>query len=485
MNQTVIVFREDCILAAAGREGQNPALTRVKRIDLQGFGDSFARWQDALAVLKETWKPGPARLVLPADMSATRILQIPGGSRRQMAGMAQREVSDSFRNEVADYSIVHKEKKGGADICAGGVDGSNLERLTEICAETGIQITGITVPMEGYLRILKRLDSYWNRTAIYLFFEEGSMISVLCQNGRYLYSTRSRLFSEPGTLDFGTEIVRSISGILQFYAAAKRETPITEVYYAGCEEEIFEVSVEGIHNMQLEVFPMDLGRKLSVPAGENASDWLPCLGALLREKGREKQINLQLAGQQSAESEKKTGTIAVHFLVPGIFLGLCLAAAGVVAVLNFRVGKEIAAKEEWIADPDVQARYEEALSLQETLQELKAAIGAVERTKENLSVYPEFSSDVFHRIETAGGRETELLITGYEADTGVLTFDASSRQVIDIPDYILKLQNTGLFHTVDYTGYAYENEWYTLSLSCTMEGKTAESVQDGEGGGVR
>lgn len=483
MNQTVIVFREDCILAAAGREGKNPALTRVKRIDLQGFGDSFARWQDALAQLKETWKPGPARLVLPADMSATRILQIPGGSRKQMAGMAQREVGDSFRNEIADYSIVHKEKKGGADICAGGVEGANLERFMEICREAGIQVSGVTVPMEGYLRILKRLDSYWRRTAIYLFFEEGSMTSVLCQNGRYLYSTRSRLFSEPGTLDFGTEIVRSISGILQFYAAGKREIPITEVYYAGCEDEIFEVSEVGINNLQLEVYPMDLGRKASVPADENASDWLSCLGALLRENGGEKRIDLQKAGAQSAEEGKKTGSIPGHLLVPAVCLVLCLAAAGIVAVLNFRVEREIAAKEEWIADPAVQEQYNRALSLQETLQELKEAIGAVERMEVNLSVYPDFSSDVFRRIETAGGRETGLLITGYEAETGILTFDASSREVIDIPDYILKLQNTGLFHTVDYTGYVYEDEWYTLSLSCTMEGKKAERVQDGEGGG--
>ena len=479
MNQTVIVFQEDCILAAAGREGKNPVLTRAERIDLQGFGDSFARWQDALVTIREKWNPGPVRLVLPADMSATRILQIPGGSKRQLAEMAQKEVRDSFRNEIADYSIVHKEKKGSADICAGGVDSTNLERFAEICKESGISVSGITVPMEGYLRILKRLDSYRNRTAIYLFFEEGSMTSVLCQNGRYLYSTRSRLFSEPGTLDFGTEIVRSISGILQFYAAGKRDIPITEVYYAGCQETIFEVSVEGIHNMQLEVFPMELGQKMSVPSGEDASDWLPCLGALIREGGREKRINLHRAGLLSAEEEKKAGNVAGQFLVPGILFGVCLIATGFVAAANFRAEKGRAAMEEWIEDPEIQEQYQEALSLQETLQELKSAIGAVERASENLSVYPDFSSDVFRKIENVGGMQTELLITGYDTRTGILTFDASSRQVIDIPDYILKLQNTGLFHTVDYTGYVYENEWYILSLSCTLEGKIAESVQGG------
>lgn len=65
----------------------------------------------------------------------------------------------------------------------------------------------------------------------------------------------------------------------------------------------------------------------------------------------------------------------------------------------------------------------------------------------------------------------QLKVMGYDVETGVLTFEASSREVIDVPSYILHMQETGIFHKVDYTGYTYENEWYTLSLSCTMEGK--------------
>ena len=481
MSQTVIVFREDCILAAEGREGKNPVLTKVKRIALQGFGDSFVRWQQALTDLKKEWKTEQARLVLPAGMCATRILQLPQGRRRQLEEMAVREVRDSFKNEVADYSIMHREKKGSVDICAGGVEKGNLEQFAEICEECGIEIGGITVPMEGYLRVLKRLDSYWNRTAVYLFFEEESMTSVLCQNGRYLYSGRSRLFSEPGTLDFGTEIVRSISGILQFYAAEKKELPITEVYYAGCPEEDFEVSVEGIHNMQLEAFPMEIGRGASLPSGEPATDWISCIGALIRESGRERRIDLGRAGLRTAEEEEGSGNAFRHFLLPGALFAGCLAVWGIVAFLNLGVRKEIAEEESWIQDARVREQYENALLLEATLQELKGDIAAVERTEENLSVYPDFNSDVLHRIESAGGIDTELLITGYDARTGILTFDASSREVIDIPDYILKLQQTGLFHTVDYTGYAYDNQWYTISLSCTLEGKVSENVREGGG----
>ena len=62
-----------------------------------------------------------------------------------------------------------------------------------------------------------------------------------------------------------------------------------------------------------------------------------------------------------------------------------------------------------------------------------------------------------------------------------MTFKAGSREFIDVPSYILKLQESGLFHTVDYLGYAYEEERYTLELSCTMEGKTSGRALNRQG----
>lgn len=43
------------------------------------------------------------------------------------------------------------------------------------------------------------------------------MLSLLVENGEYRYSSRSRIFSEPGTVDFGTEMTRNVSGTMQFH----------------------------------------------------------------------------------------------------------------------------------------------------------------------------------------------------------------------------------------------------------------------------
>lgn len=478
MSQRVIVFLDDCILAATGKEGRFPRISKVERIGLQGYGDSFERWGRALDGLAEEWKSGEVGLVLPPAMCSARVLKLPYAKGKQLAGMAAREVTDSFRNEVADYSVVSTDKRDGVDICMGGVDAGQLEGFTFICKRAGIEIGGMSVPMEGYLRILRQMDSYWNSTSIYIFFEESSMVSVLCQNGRYLYSGRSRLFSEQGTLDFGTEIVRSISGILQFYASEKREIPITDVYYAGCPEEDFEVSMEGIKNLNLQAAPMRMSRRIQMPGNESAVDWISCIGAMIRYGKREKRIDLYQASRKLAGKGEVQEGMWRHLALPAAVFALCMLPVLGFAALNRALLGDIREKQDWIDSQEVQAKYGDYLALEQELARIQDGIRAVERTNENLSVYPEISSQVLRRIENAAGAGISCKITGYDASTGVLTFRANSREVIDVPGYILKLKNSGLFHTVDYTGYDYENDWYTLSLSCELEGKTSEEAKE-------
>lgn len=470
MSQTVIVLKEDCILAAVGKEGKKPMISRVKKVQLQGQGDLFERWQQALLWLKREWNVDQVRLVLPAGMCSARVLTVPSGSGKQFSKLAKREVAERFRNEIADYTLIYEEKKGQADLCAGGAEQETLERFVEMCRKFEISVKSVTVPMEGYLNVLRRMDSYWKQTAIFLFFEESSMTSVLCQNGRYLYSSRSRLFSEAGTLDFGTEIVRSISGILQFYSGTKREQPITNVYYAGCPESDFEVSNEGIEALNLHVFPMEPDLQSSMPGLEADVDWLDCIGALMRGSKKEKRMNLLLASEEWNKKEGKSQGIVKHILWPSLLLLTCLLAFGVVSVLNLMVNRSIRAKEQWLESSQIQEKYAHFQELDAELSRAYGAIASVEQMEQNLVTYPEFSSRVMQRIQAVGGGQMRLFVSDFDAASGVLIFDASSKEIIDVPSYILQLQETGLFDTVNYTGYVLEEDWYTLSLSCVMKG---------------
>ena len=159
-------------------------------------------WKAALIKYMQLHKPSQVKLVLPASGSSARMSQIPYASGKQLAKLAQNVMAESSGESVSDYAVIQSDKKQGISLCCGSADTDTLLKMIGICMEAGLPLREITVPMEGYLKILAQLKEYRKKTAIYLFFEENSVTSLLYREGIYLYSTRSRLFSDRGTVDF-------------------------------------------------------------------------------------------------------------------------------------------------------------------------------------------------------------------------------------------------------------------------------------------
>lgn len=468
MSDTVLVLQDESILAATGKMGRTPKIENVCRIPIEGYGDAFGQWKEALRKYNQQYHPDSVKLVLPASYSSSRMTQIPYATGRQLTKMAEKVMADqSMEDAVYDYAVVQADKKKGTSICCGGADANVIAMLVGMCSELQIKVKDITIPMEGYLKVLAQAKAYKNKTAIFLIFEENSVTSILFQEGVYLYSTRSRIFSERGTLNFGTEIVRSISGIMQFYSTTNSMVPITDVYYAGCNADDFEVSIEGIQNMNLQVAPMQV--EIPVTAGQKAEDWLNCIGALITDK--KKSINLYHIWNANAKEELvEKKNIGKHILFPAITFAVCLAAWGGVVFWNHTTSDEIDEINSWIEDDAVQEEYKAADALKKQSDTLATAISQVDQMKQNLATYPDLTAEMIAKIVDVGGSDMQVSIRTMDAETGTLTFNATSKKVIDIPTYVSKLRGTGLFSSVDYSGYNYEDEEYSLVLSCVLKG---------------
>ena len=86
-----------------------------------------------------------------------------------------------------------------------------------------------------------------------------------------------------GTLDFGTEMTRSVSGTMQFHTTGRPASPLTDVFYAGCPDDDFEVCLAGIRELGLRVSRLpECPAFRTLPNGERLSDWLGCAEALIR-----------------------------------------------------------------------------------------------------------------------------------------------------------------------------------------------------------
>ena len=473
MSDTVIVIQDESILAATGKTGRSPKIEQVCRIPIEGYGDPFEQWKEALTTYKNTYNPGSVKLVLPASYSSTRMTQIPYATGRQLTKMAEKVVAEQTGEGVSDYSVVQADKKKGTCLCCASAESNVLHSLMDICKEIELNVKDISVPMEGYLRGLSQITLYKNKTAIFLIFEENSVTSILFKEGMYLYSTRSRIFSERGTVNFGTEIVRNISGMLQFYSTTKSATPITDVYYAGCMDDDFEVSIEGIENLNLKVSPMEVD--ITFEAEGEPGDWLSCIGALVADK--KKSINLyQIWSAAQKEQTVEKVDIGKHIMFPAITFVACMAVFAGVTLWNHSTSKKIDEVNDWIQSDSVQEQFQAADKLKQQSDTLMAGQVQVQQMKDNLATYPDLTAEMIAKIVDVGGSDMTVSIQTMDAESGVLTFNAVSKKVIDIPSYVNKLQKTGLFSSVDYTGYNYEDEDYSLMLSCVL--KAAETGGD-------
>lgn len=476
MSDTVIVLQDECILTASGKSGRTPKIEKVGRISIEPFGDMFDQWKTALKEYREQYDPKSVRLVLPASYSSARMTQIPYAAGRQLAKMAGNVINDHAGDAIADYGVVQSDKKQGVCLCCGSAEQEILQKVIDLCSEIQLPVKEISVPMEGYLKLLSQTRLYKNKTAIFLLFEENSVTSVLYKEGVCHYVTRSRIFSERGTLNFGTEIVRNISGMLQFYATTKAAAPITDVYYTGCMPDDFEVGLEGIRNMNLQVQQM----KIDVPfeAKGDPQFWLSCIGAMMEDKT--KAINLLRVFREVHKEQQRIQDVNImkQLIFPAASLAICLLLFGSVMLWNAHTSGQIRDINGWINDEQVQSEYQEASALKEESDRLAEAKSQVEEMTVNLDTYPDLTKKMISRIIDASGKDMEVHIKTMDAGTGTLTFDAVSKKVIDIPGYVQKLQKTGLFATVDYAGYTYEQQYkeYSLALSCVL--KQAETGGD-------
>lgn len=473
MSDTVIVVQDECILVAVGKAGRPPKVQKVERIPLNGFGDPIELWKEALTEYTKTHDLGPVKLVLPSAYASGRVTQIPYATGKELVQMAEKVMEEAGSNALADYGVISANRKQGITLCCGSAEEADISKIMGFCQEIGLDVKEISVYVESYLRVIAHQKALSQKTAIYLIFEENSVTSLLYRNGVYLYSTKSSIFSEHGTLDFGTEIVRHISGILQFYTTTNSETPITDVYYAACDPDDFEVSMEGIHAMQLEAQPLKID--LSFHAAERAEDWLACIGALTKEKLKE--INLYRSWSENNETGMvKSKSMVKQILYPAAVLGICAVIYAGVMVWNMAEFHKVSEIEDWINDPQVQEDYSQAQAKQKQSSQLSFDLNQVNQMKENLATYPDMTEDMIAKIEDVGGNDMSVRIESLDMGTGTLTFHAVSYKVIDIPTYIQKLDDTGLFESVNYSGYNFEDNEYSLMLTCVL--KAAETGGD-------
>lgn len=284
MNTTVLALQEEQVLAAVGRPGAKPSVQALYRAPAHGGG--MENWERAVGAL---WQAHdlPTRgitLVLPDEAVTTHTVTAPRMPESRLEELVQHEMRAHDGQPVAaDYLPLGTDADGRQQLFCAACRKETMAGYLAMADRLGLRLGSVTVPMAGRLRLLRAMPSLQSMTFICLCFEGSSVLSLLVENGAYRYSSRSRVFSEPGTLDFGTEMTRSVSGTMQFHTTGRPASPLTDVFYAGCPDDDFEVCLAGIRELGLRVNRLpECPAFRTLPNGERLSDWLGCAEALIR-----------------------------------------------------------------------------------------------------------------------------------------------------------------------------------------------------------
>ena len=272
MSDLILALKEEGIVVAALRDN---SIAKMHTLSINEYGDLFEEWRKAILNIKQDYHPTTVSVILPVNYSSSRVVQIPYAKGKQLDKMAKNAAIENGEEELVDYGLISTDKKQGVCICCSGVKEEFLNKMIQLFNECDLTVDTFTVLMEGYLKQINRLDLHRNKTMIYFIFEDNIVTSLLYRDGVYHYSTRSRLFSERGTLDFRTEITRIVSGIQQFYSIEQGQHPISDLYYVGCLKDDFEVCEEDLANMNIQSHLIEMN---SISNSDTLGEEFGCLG---------------------------------------------------------------------------------------------------------------------------------------------------------------------------------------------------------------
>ena len=115
------------------------------------------------------------------------------------------------------------------------------------------------------VRLLGAHEALAESTCIILLLDGDNLVSALLVGGKYVYSSRARLFSEHGTPEFAVEVARNVSGIMQFHTSEKLENVITHVYLGGFFGTDERLSAENIAGLGLAVERLPETKRIQMP----------------------------------------------------------------------------------------------------------------------------------------------------------------------------------------------------------------------------
>jgi len=414
-------------------------------------------------------------LIIDSSLIMTKNIEVPKLSPKALSALAMTEFEDTAGNYeelVVDYSSIPGPNGQNMFCCA--VEKRVLEPYVALFEGLKIKINSIDVGLNAIIKYVSGTRDYGGMTFALNIVDGNNLISLLFENGLYIFSNRSRLMADRGTDAFASELSTRLSSLIQFNKSEKSEHTLVMSLYAGLDE--FE-----LNTLQTLVFDPDLKLFIlpqtpNVKAAFNIDDTFDFGGYLYPVSGfftGKSDINLMRAYRQSNRVEKD-GNFKYKALVLPIGLAVFFIGAFVIFfIINSQMQKNLNWANKYINDPKVQAEYTQSQTLNEQVTLINAEVSGMENINQAINTNPNLGSSKLNSIRTLTNGVIALNTMTYDGLTGDINIIAIANNEQEAAKYIQRLKSTDYFTQVVYTGYSASEMTTTTTTPGTATTQTA------------
>lgn len=155
-----------------------------------------------------------------------------------------------------------------------------------------------------------------------------------------------------------------------------------------------------------------------------------------------------------------------------VTVAICLGAWALVSWHTAVLQADTERLEAWYGSDEAFHTYQTGTNDRAAAETMQADARLAGELRERLDGYPALDEAVLRALEDAGQDGIHMTPRSYDAASGVLKLDAVLEDVVDIPAYVRRLEQTGLFESVRHTGYEAMDGGYALELDCVLREAT-------------
>ena len=417
-------------------------------------------------------------LIIDSSLIMTKNIEVPKLSPKALSALAMTEFEDTAGNYeelVVDYSSIPGPNGQNMFCCA--VEKRVLEPYVALFEGLKIKINSIDVGLSAIIKYVSGTRDYSGMTFALNIVDGNNLISLLFENGFYIFSNRSRLMADRGTDAFASELSTRLSSLIQFNKSEKSEHTLVMSLYAGLDEFELNMLKTLVFDPDLKLFI--LPQTPNVKASFNIDDTFDFGRYLYPVSGfftGKSDINLMRAYRQSNRVEKD-GNFKYKALVLPIGLAVFFIGAFVIFfIINSQMQKNLNWANKYINDPKVQAEYTQSQTLNEQVTLINGEVSNMESINKAIISNPKLVSEKLNRIRTLTNGVIALNTMTYDGITGDINMTAIANNEQEAAKYIQRLKATGYFTQVVYNGYSALDTTTTPVTSTTTQTATVPTT---------